>query len=235
MLRLVVNTSSAAAREAFLSGSELATFVDRLIAGIEARGLRVSAFKAGDPIGALQADLTWCADVLQELDATVHLDRAGGWGKTLRDVRVRIGKRLGELLSSVPRVIDKTMPMQKVQTAGRMTRTAPRLDIAIDPTRVKDATEALAVVALLRTLASPFGCEAQRSGLVQTITVQLSEYGDLIIEEINAGDAPDEALALSRAAMAGRFLEQIGAVAEARAVRRRAAVAGGPTPLRRPA
>ena len=99
----------------------------------------------------------------------------------------------------------------------------------------KDATEALAVVALLRTLASPFGCEAQRSGLVQTITVQLSEYGDLIIEEINAGDAPDEALALSRAAMAGRFLEQIGAVAEARAVRRRAAVAGGPTPLRRPA
>ena len=235
VLRLVVNTSSAAARESFLSGSELATFVDRLIAGIETRGLCVSAFKAGDPIDALQADLTWCADVLQELDATVHLDRGGNWGKALRDVRVSIGKRLGELLSGVPRVIDKTMPMQKVQTAGRMTRTAPRLDIAIDPLLVKDATEALAVVALLRTLAAPFGCEAQRSGLVQTITIQLSEYGDLIIEEINAGDAPDEALALGRAAMAGRFLEQIGAVTEARAVRRRAAVAGGPTPLRRPA
>lgn len=235
VLRLVMHTSSAAAREAFLSESELATFVDRLIAGIEARGLRISAFKPGDPIDSLQADLVWCADVLQELDATVNLDREGTWGKKLRDVRVRVGKRLGELLSGVTKVVDKTTPMQKVQTVGRMTRTAPRLDVTIDPALVQAATDALAIVALVRNLASPFGCEAQRSALVQTLTVQLSEYGDLIIEEVNAGDAPDEALALSRAAMAGRYLEQIGAVTEARAVRRRAAVAGSPIPLKRSA
>jgi hypothetical protein len=233
VLRLVVNTSNAAAREAFLSGSDLATFVDRLIAGVEARALRVSAFKAGDRGDLFHADLSWCADVLQELDATVELDRGGAWGKRLRDARVRIGKRLGELLSSVPRVVDKTMPMQKVQTAGRMTRTAPRLDVAIDPAMVQDATEALAIVALVRSLASPFGCEAQRSGLVQTLAVQLGDYADLIIEEVNAGDAPGEALALSRAAMAARFLEQIGATTEARAVRRRAAVAGAPASLKR--
>ena len=235
VLRLVVHTSNVAARGAFLSESELATFVDRLIAGVEARGLRVSAFKAGDPIGGLQADLTWCADVLQELDGTVHLDREGTWGKTLRDTRVRIGKRLGELLSAVARVVDKTTPMHKVQTSGRMTRNAPRLDEAIEPAVVQAATDALAIVALVRNLAAPFGCEAQRTALVQSLTVQLSGYGNLIIEEVNAGDALDERLALNRAAMAGRFLEQIGAVTEARAVRRRAAVAGGPPSLKRSA
>ena len=235
VLRLVTHTSSAAAREAFLSESELATFVDRLIVGIETRGRRVSSFNIGDPTGGLQADLIWCADVLQELDATVHLDREGVWGRTLRDVRVLIGKRLGELLSGVTRVVEKTIPMQKVQTSGRMTRAVPKLDIAIEPELVEAATDALAIAALLRNLSAPFGCEAQRSALVQTLTVQLSEYGDLIIEEVNAGDVLDEKTALNRAAMAARFLEQIGAVAEARAVRRRAAVAGGPTPLRRSA
>ena len=235
ILRLVAQSSHAAAREIFLSESELAVFVERLIAGVETRGLRVSAFKVGDPVGALKADLIWCADVLQEMDATVHLDRKGTWGKKLRDVRIRIGKRLGELLSGVARVVDKTTPMQKVPTSGRMTRKAPRLDIAIDPDLVQAATEALAIVALVRNLAAPFGCEAQRSALVQTLTVQLNEYGDLIVEEVNAGEAPYETLALNRTAMAGRLLEQIGAVTEARAMRRRAAVAGGPTALRRSA
>ena len=235
VLRLVVLTSSAAANEGFLSASELAIFVDRLIAGIETRGQRVSAFKVGDPVDGLQADLSWCADVLQELDATVHLDREGVWGKKLRDTRVQIGKRLGELLSSVTRVVDKTMPMQKVRTAGRMTRSAPLLIDAVEPEQVQAATEALAILALIRNLAAPFGCEAPRSALLQTLTAQLSEYGDLVIEEVNAGDVLDEKMALGRAAMAARFLEQIGAVTEARAVRRRAAVAGGPTTLKRSA
>ncbi|HEX8469864.1 MAG TPA: hypothetical protein VF633_02025 [Brevundimonas sp.] len=235
VLRLVVHTSSAAAREAFLSESELATFVERLIAGVQVRAQRVSAFQPGHPIASLRADLIWCADVLQELDATIHLDREGPWGKTLRDARVRIGKRLGELLSGVTRVVDKTTPMQKVQTAGRMTRAVPRLEIAIEPKLVQAATDALAMVALLRNLAAPFGCEAQRGALIQSLTVQLSEYGDLVIEEVNAGDAPEETPALERAAMAARFLEQIGAVTEARAVRRRAAVAGGPAPMKRSA
>ena len=173
--------------------------------------------------------------MLQELDATVHLDREGVWGKKLRDARVRIGKRLGELLSGVTGVVEKTIPMQKVQTSGRMTRSAPKLDVAIEPERVQAATDALSIVALLRNLSAPFGCEAPRSALVEALTVQLSEYGDLIIEEVNAGDVVDEKTALNRAAMAARFLEQIGAVTEARAVRRRAAVAGGPTPLKRSA
>jgi hypothetical protein len=232
ILRLVAHSSNAGAREVFLSKSELAIFVERLIAAVESRGRRVTAFQPGDPVGGLQADLVWCADVLQELDATVHLDRDGGWGKALRDARIRIGKRLGELLSGVPRVVDRTAPMHKVQTAGRMTRSAPRLDAAIEPSVVQAAKDAMAIVALVRNVAAPFGCEAQRTALVQTLTVQLAGYGDLVIEEVNAGDAPDERLALERARMSAGFLEQIGAVTEARAVRRRAAVAGGPAAMK---
>jgi hypothetical protein len=232
ILRLMVHTSTAAARGAFLSESELAVFVDRLVVGMETRGARITAFKAGDPAEALRDDLNWCADVLQELEATVQVDREGDWGKRLRDVRVRIGKRLGELLSGVARLIDKAVPMHKVQTSGRMTRNAPKLDAEPDTATVTAAQEALKVVGMVRNLAGPFGCEAQRSALVQSLTVQLGGYGDLVIEEINAGDAPDETAALDRVGMVAGFLDLIGAQTEARAVRRRSAVAGAPSPAR---
>jgi hypothetical protein len=221
ILRLMVHTSTAAARGAFLSESELAVFVDRLVVGMETRGARITAFKAGDP-----------AEALQELEATVQVDREGDWGKRLRDVRVRIGKRLGELLSGVARLIDKAVPMHKVQTSGRMTRNAPKLDAEPDTATVTAAQEALKVVGMVRNLAGPFGCEAQRSALVQSLTVQLGGYGDLVIEEINAGDAPDETAALDRVGMVAGFLDLIGAQTEARAVRRRSAVAGAPSPAR---
>ena len=91
------------------------------------------------------------------------------------------------------------------------------------------------MVGLVRNLAGPFGCEAQRSTLVQNLTVQLSSYADLILEDVNSGDAPDEAAAVDRAAMVAGFLEQISALTEARAVRRRTAVAGGPAPVTMPA
>lgn len=232
ILRLMVHTSTAAARGAFLSESELAVFVDRLVVGLETRRDRIVAFKSGDPIETLCADLQWCADVLKELEATVQVDREGDWGKRLREVRVRVGKRLGELLSGVSKLVDKAVPMHKVQTSGRMTRNAPNLEMVLDSATVTAAHDAAKMVGMVRNLAGPFGCEAQRSTLVQTLTVQLSSYADLIIEDVNSGDAPDETAAINRAGMAADFLEQIAALTEARAIRRRTAVAGGPATMK---
>jgi hypothetical protein len=232
ILRLMVHTSTAAARGAFLSESELAVFVDRLVVGMETRGARIASFRMGDPAEPFCADLQWCADVLKELEATVQVDRDGEWGKRLREVRVRVGKRLGEVLSGVTRMVDKVVPMHKVQTAGRMTRNAPNLDLALEEQTVEAARTALKLVGMVRNLAGPFGCEAQRTALVQSLTVQLSGYADLIIEDVNAGDAPDETAAIDRAAIVAGFLEQIAALTEARAVRRRTAVAGGPVPVK---
>jgi len=232
ILRLMVHTSTAAARGAFLSESELAVFVDRLVVGMEARCVRIVAFKPGGQIESFCADLEWCADVLKELEATVQVDREGDWGKRLREVRVRVGKRLGELLSGVTRLVDKVVPMHKVQTSGRMTRNAPNLEIGLEPATVQAAQDALKMVGMVRNLAGPFGCEAQRSALVQGLTVQLSGYADLILEDVNSGDAPDEATAIDRAVVVAGFLEQIAALTEARAVRRRTAVAGVPVPMK---
>ncbi|CAN5204898.1 hypothetical protein BH10PSE2_BH10PSE2_25420 [soil metagenome] len=228
ILRVVVHSSNAAAREAFVHESELAVFIDRLIAAVTVRVGRIAAFKTGENIEALHADLTWVSSVLDELGATMPLQSESAWGKQVRDVRVRIGKRLGELLSGVAKTIDRALPMTRVQTSGRMTRNAPKLDQRLAPEIILAASDAVDLVRTVRGAAGTFGCESQRQGLVQALAIQMTSYADQTIEEINAGDAPDETLALDRVLMVAGFLEQMEAVQEGRTVRRRAAVAGGP-------
>ena len=231
VLRLVVNSSNVAAREAFLFDSELAVFVDRLIAAVDARVARIATFRpggAGDPIEALKQDICWSAEVLAELDVTIQLQPGSAWSKQARDARIRINEKLSSLLGTVEKSVEQALPMVRVQTSGRMTRQAPRLDAPIDPAALEAATGTLALVGAVRNAASVFGCEAKRGQLVRGLTERLTTYADQTLEAINGGEAPDEAAALVVVEMTGRFLDLLEATDEARTVRRRAAVAGGP-------
>ena len=73
-----------------------------------------------------------------------------------------------------------------------------------------------------------FGCESRRIQVVQGLTVQLTNYADLALDAVNAGEVINEASGLERIEICAQFLELIEARDEARTVRRRGAVAGGP-------
>ena len=109
-----------------------------------------------------------------------------------------------------------------------MARAAPDLSVPIEPAVRATAERAMALVAALRHLAGPFACEARRWELVEALKARLVEYADLTLEEVNAGDVADEAAALDRVNLTASLLMQIEARPEARAVRRRVAVAGAP-------
>ncbi|CAN5221065.1 hypothetical protein BH09PSE1_BH09PSE1_18160 [soil metagenome] len=228
LLRLLANSSHAAARDGFLSGSELATFVDRLIVAGEIRARRIADYKAGDPIEPLQADLEWVADFLTETDTTVPIQAKSPWGVRIRQIRIGVSRTLGSLLGRVGRTVDKVLPMASVQTVGRMKREIPRLDAPIEAEGRALAESALDLVRVTRSLAAPFGCDGQRMGLMSELMDQFIGYADLALEEINAGVVSNEALAAERVMMAADFMERIEAVPDARAVRRRVAVSGVP-------
>jgi hypothetical protein len=231
ILRIVVQTSLAAEREGFLSESELADFVDRLIAGVDARAQRIAAFQPGrEPahVTPVIADLTWCASVLGELDVTLTLSPQSVWGKSVRDARVTIARQLSALLRAADKAVDQALPLERVQIAGRMTRKAPRLSAPADGEGVRSALNLLKLVGSVRGPASTFGCEADRKVLVETLTVRLTDYADEAFRMINEGDADNEAQALNLVELAACCLVLIDAVEAARTVRRRAAVASGP-------
>lgn len=230
ILRIVIQTSGAAGRESFLSASELAGFVDRLIAGVNDRAARVDRFRAdGDPAvaKAVIADLGWCAGVMAELDVSLQLQPDSAWGRSVRDGRVSIARQLGALLRTADKAVDAALPMTKVQISGRMTRKAPQLTAPCDGPVVGAAMTLMRLVGAVRGPASVFGCEADRRQLVEGLTDRLSGWADQAVGMINDGEAENEAHALALVEMTARMLDLIDARDAARTVRRRAAVAGG--------
>ncbi len=231
ILRIVIQTSLAAGREGFLSESELAGFIDRLIAGVDVRAGKIEAFKPGadlDRVDIVIADLNWCAGVLGELDVTLTLNPQSAWGKSVRDARVTIARRLSGLLRAADKAVDEALPLERVQLAGRMTRKAPRLAAPVEGPSVDAALSLLKLVGSARGPASTYGCESDRKTLVDDLTNRLSDHADQTLRMINDGEAEDETHALGLVELAARCLDHIDAVEPARTVRRRAAVAGAP-------
>ena len=232
ILRILTQTSCAVDQEDFLSASELAGFVDRLIAGVDLRAARIAAFKPAADIARVTeviTDLTWCANVLGELDVTLTLNPRSPWGKSVRDGRVAIAGRLSALLRAADKAVDQALPMGRVQTAGRMTRKAPQLDAPIGGDTILAARSLLRLVGSVRGPASTFGCEADRKTLVEALTARLTDYADEVLRFVNEGEAPDEAHAMKLIAFVAQCLDLIAADDAARTVRRRAAVAGRPS------
>ena len=231
ILRILTQTSLAAGREGFLSESELAGFVDRLFAGVDIRARKIEAFKPGPDlsnVGTVIADLNWCAGVLAELDVTLTLSPQSVWGKSVRDARVTIARRLSGLLRAADKAVEDALPLERVQIAGRMTRKAPRLSAPVVGPTVDAALSLLQLVGSVRGPASTFGCEADRKTLVDALTDRLSDYADQALRMINEGEAGDEAHALGLVELTALCLDHIDADDPARTVRRRAAVAGAP-------
>ena len=230
ILRLVVHSSKASTKEGFLSESEMAGFVNRLIAEVESRVTRIASHAVGskaDPGPGLKADIAWCAETLGELDITLQLDPEGTWGKQAREARDRINKSLSGTLRSLDKTMDRLMPSRAVKTTGRMTKQAPDLEAAAPPLEaVQAAIVQLTLLGALRTAAQVFGCEGLRVQLVQSVTERITAWVDMVIEAVNAGDAPDQRKSLAMVETLAKCLLLIEANDAARTIRRRAGAAG---------
>jgi hypothetical protein len=229
ILRIITQSSCSSGQEGFLSASELSGFVERLIAGVDTRVARIGAFRPGSDLANVDPvieDLTWCANVLSELDVTLTLNPLSVWGKSVRDARVSIAAQLSAFLRAADRAVDRALPLERVQIAGRMTRKSPQLTAPVQGETVQAVRHLLKLVGAVRGPASIFGAESDRKNLVESLTDRLTDYADMALLAVNDGEAADELNALRLVELAARCLDLIDARAPARTVRRRAAVAG---------
>lgn len=232
ILRVVTHSSNAASRESFLGASEMAVFVDRLIAGIQARVRQVEAYAPRDGIDAterLLQGIAWSAAVMGEIDVTLSPQPDGPWGKALREARVKVATRMTALMMSADKLMDTALPLTRTQLAGRMTRPTPRLDADPEGPAMESLATILTLVGRLRGSAAVFGCESDRRKLSEQLVERLSTYADEALDLVNAGEARDENRALALIECVADLLGRLDATDAARTVRRRAAVAGAPT------
>ena len=229
ILRIITQSSCSSTEEGFLSASELSGFIERLIVGVDARVARIGAFRPGSDLAAVDPvieDLTWCANVLSELDVTLTLNPLSVWGKSVRDARVALSGQLSAFLRAADRAVDKALPLERVQISGRITRKSPQLTAPVQGETVQAARNLLKLVGAVRGPASTFGAESDRKILVDSLIGRLTDYADQALLLVNDGEAPDELNALRLVELAARCLDLIDARPVARTVRRRAAVAG---------
>lgn len=230
VLRILSQASEGAAREDFLGQTELADFVDRLMAAIGTRVARIVAFKPArdlDQVRAVIADLDWCGAVLAELDITLKLDRDGSWGRQSREARVTLSGHIATFLSAADKATARTFPMENARVAGRMTRKAPVITAPSDGDEPRATLTLLRLIGALRGPAAVFGVEAARGALVDVLTVRLSDWTDAALHELD--DLPDDEQTngLRLIDLTAEGLSALGADQAARTVRRRVAVARG--------
>lgn len=230
ILRILAQVSEGAARETFLGQSELADFVDRLVAAVNQRVARIVAFRPADDlerIPEVTADLDWCGGVLAELDATLTLDRGGVWGRQSREARVALSAHISTLLRAADKAAGETFPMENARVAGRMTRKAPLLTAPSEGEGPAATLTLLRLVGALRGPSAVFGVEAARGALVDSISGQLTAWTDKALQELEEVEpaVADNALKLSD--LAAESLQALGCTPLARTVRRRVAAARG--------
>lgn len=229
ILRILTQASGSAGRESFLSASELAGFVDRLIAGVIERVERVGAFKSGaGPIEPVIEDIAWCSVVLAELEATLQLQPDSAWGRSAKHARVAISKRLCALLRTSDKLLDAALPLMRVRIAGGMSREAPDLEAPSQGEHVIAARDMLRLVGAVRGAAGVFGCESERKQVVDILSQKLSRYAEEAIGAVSAGEIADPRHALELVGVAAGYLTLLDEDEAARIVRRRAAVANRP-------
>ncbi len=229
ILRILTQASGSAGRESFLSASELAGFVDRLIAGVMERVERVGAYKSGaGPIVPVIEDIGWSSAVLAELEATLQLQPDSAWGRSARNARVAISKRLCTLLRTSEKLLDGALPLVRVRIAGGMSREAPDLTAPSESERIGAARDLLSLVGAVRGPAGVFGCESERKEVVEVLSQRLSRYAEEAIGAVNAGEVDNPRHALTLVSISADFLTLIDEEEAARTVRRRAAIANRP-------
>jgi len=229
ILRILTQASGSAGRESFLSASELAGFVDRLIAGVIERVERVGAYKSG--AGAVEPvieDVAWCSAVLAELEATLQLQPDSAWGRSARQARVAISKRLCTLLRTSEKLLDGALPLVRVRIAGGMSREIPDLEAPSQGEGIVAARDLLSLVGAVRGPAGVFGCESERKQIVEILSQKLSRYAEEAIGMVNSGEVADLRHALELVSLSADFLTLIDEEEAARTVRRRAAAATRP-------
>lgn len=221
------------ASDRYLADSELADFGERLLTEVD---VRVDRLKHFDPNGgeaaarAIAADVHAANAILTEFEHSVELSKDGPWGRRVGDARKAMAVLIEARLRESQRRVEAALPLGAVRLTGRMTRPAPRISTPPEPRLVEPARALLVLLSETRHAAATGGFGALRAHVAEGLSEFLEIYADELVHLLNAGEAPDTAIAHAYLDLAAEFLGWAENTKAAQIVRRRAAVAGAGTP-----
>jgi hypothetical protein len=214
--------------EAYVSGCELASFGERVLADIERRLAEVTAFK---PTAGRQAAHAAAAAVhvavieIAELEQSVALTPDGSWGRRIARQKLALATTIEGHLKEADGAVALALPQQTVRIGPRTQRGVPRLTHDPDPAPVERAATLLTFMSEVRASAAAGGFASARAKALEVLELRLDKYVEAVLEEIRADDGVDPDRARAFLEIAAEYCGLARDEKSAQIVRRRAAAA----------
>ena len=157
--------------EAYLAGSELSVFAERLLDDIDRNLEHIDRFDlnggpaAGRKAGAI-VDLV--THQISELEGSIELTRDSGWGARIQKHRKSLAGVVEGRLREIEKVVSAALPTHSIRV-GRSNRSVPRLTGDPDGRAVDRAVTLLTFAEAIRTSANYGGFAATRAKVVEAI------------------------------------------------------------------
>jgi hypothetical protein len=214
--------------EAYVSGSELASFGERVLADIDRRLGEVTAFKstAGRQSAHAAAQAVHIAVIeIAELEQSFALTPDGGWGRRIARQKKTLAASIEAHLKETDSAVALALPTQTVRLGPRTLRGVPRLTHAPDAALVETAASLLTFMSEVRSSAAAGGFASARAKTLEVLEQRLDKYVEEVLEEIRADDGVDPLRARAFLEIAAEFCGLARDEKSAQIVRRRAAAA----------
>ncbi len=214
--------------EAYVSGSELGGFGDRVLNDVDRRLAEVAAFKptSGRQAAHAAAQTLHLATVeIAEVEQAVQLTATGTWGRRVAQQKKTLAETIEATLHTVDRTVAGALPVQTVRMGPRTAKGVPRLSHDPDPEQVERAATLLTFVSEIRTSAPAGGFAATRAKVLEGLDIRLDTYVEDLLAEIHADDGADLARARAFLEIAAELCGLSRDEKAAQIVRRRAAAA----------
>jgi len=214
--------------EAYISGSELSSFGERVLADVERRLAEVAAFgpTSGRQAAHAAAQTLHLATVeIAEIEQSFHLTPEGAWGRRVAKQHKKLAETIEALLQTVERAVAGALPLHTVRLGPRTLKGVPRLTHDPDLDQVERAATLLSFVSEIRTSAAAGGFSAARAKVLEAVEARLDSYVEDLLAEIHADDGVNTERARAFLDVAAELCGLARDERAAQIVRRRAAAA----------
>jgi hypothetical protein len=214
--------------EAYVSGSELASFGERVLGDIERRLGEVTAFKstAGRPAAHAAAQAVHQATIeIAEFEQSFALTPDGGWGRRLAHQKKTLATTIEGHLKDTDAAVAHALPLHTVRMGPRTLRGVPRLSHDPEPAQVETAATLLTFMNEVRASAAAGGFASARAKALEVLEHRLDAYVEEVLAEIRDEDGVDVERARAFLEIAAQLCGLARDEKSAQIVRRRAAAA----------
>lgn len=213
--------------ERYLRDSELASFAEKLLAGIDRQIAVIAGLKPEDGPPAGRAAARTAERVvheIMELEGSVEMPRDSGWGMRVVKQRAALAGAVEAKLKEAERTATQALPMFAPRNQ-RVRQQQPQLSQMPEPRLVQGAITLLSFSDELRSTANYGGFSTVRNKMVEKLGEYLDHYVDAVIDLVRCNEVEDRAIASAFLQKVAEFNQLIRGDKAADLVRRQAQAA----------